>query len=174
LEFSRKGRRADGSETEVGFSIAFARYPASQHAAFITCRQTRPENFWAPELQRHANGAKAIGSVVMVAENPTDHHIFLEAFSGARDVRASSLGLRIATRRGEILAIDPRGFSDMFEVEPPRDEGLRLAALVIRVADLSAAGKLLEKNGVRHRLHRERLVVDPQSARGATIALEQL
>src|ERR1700674_317905 len=96
LEFSRKAVRADGSETEVGFSIAFARDPASPDVAFFTCRQKAPENFWSAELQRHANGAQAIAAAVFVAENPTDHHIFLETFSGSRDVRATSLGRRVA------------------------------------------------------------------------------
>jgi catechol 2,3-dioxygenase-like lactoylglutathione lyase family enzyme len=172
LVFSRKAVRADGSETEVGFSIAFARDPASLDVAFFTCRQKAPENFWSAELQRHENGAQAIAATVFVAENPTDHHVFLETFSGSRDVRATSLGLRVATPRGVILALDGRGFEDSLGLPPPPDVGLRLAALVFRVAHLAATKALFDKNGVAHREHRERLVVGPEIAHGAALVFE--
>jgi hypothetical protein len=173
LMFSRQAVRADGSETEVGFSIAFARDPASPNVAFFTCKQKAPENFWSAELQRHANGAQAIAAAVFVAENPTDHHIFLETFSGSRDVRATSLGLRVATPRGVILALDGRGFEDSLGLSPPPDVGLRLAALVFRVADPAATKALFERNGISHREHRERLVVRPEIAHGAALVFER-
>jgi catechol 2,3-dioxygenase-like lactoylglutathione lyase family enzyme len=173
LEFSRQGVRPDGSATEVGFSIAFARDPASPDVAFFTCRQTAPENFWSPQLQRHANGARAIAAAVFVAENPTDHHVFLEALSGSRDVRATSLGLTLATPRGAILAFDRRGLEDAFGLEPPQDAGLRLAALVFRVGDLAATKALLESNSVACREHRDRLVVGPETAHGAALVFER-
>jgi catechol 2,3-dioxygenase-like lactoylglutathione lyase family enzyme len=172
MEFARKGKRADGSEAEVAFSLAFARDPASPHAGFFTCLQRTPENIWFPELQRHRNGAKNISAAVLVADNPTDHHIFLEAFSGARDVRATSLGLRIETPQSEILVYDPRAFSDAFGSAAPKEEGLRLMALVFAVADLGATRKWLETAGLRPRVLHERLVVGPDEAMGAAIAFE--
>jgi hypothetical protein len=173
LNFSRKAKRADGSDTEVGFSIAFARDPVSPRAAFFTCKQTHPENFWSPELQRHANGAQAIAACALTAENPTDHHIFLEALVGVRDVRASSLGLRLSTPRGEVLAYDPRGFYDAYGVEPPGERGLRVGALAFTIDDLAGTQALLVRNGVEHSMHRERLVVGPRQMFGATIVFEQ-
>jgi hypothetical protein len=173
LVFSRKAVRADGSETEVGFSIAFARDPASPDVAFFTCKQKAPENFWSPALQRHRNGAQAIAAAVFVAENPSDHHVFLETFSGSRDVRATSLGLRVATPRGAILALDRRGFEDSLGLPPSPDVGLRLAALVFRVADLIATQALLQDNDIPFREHRERLVIGPETAHGAALVFER-
>ena len=172
MDFARKGKRADGSEAEVAFLLAFARDPASPHAGFFTCLQKTPENIWFPELQQHRNGAKSISAAVLVADNPTDHHIFLEAFSGARDVRATSLGLRIETPQGEILVYDPRAFSDAFASSAPKEEGLRLAALVFGVADLGATRTWLETVGMRPRTLHDRLVVGPDEAMGAVIAFE--
>ena len=172
LNFSRKGKRADGSETEVGFSIAFARDPVSPHAGFFTCKQTHPENFWSADLQRHENGAQSIGACVLVAENPTDHHIFLEALIGVRDVRATSLGLHVSTPRGDVLALDPRAFRDSYGVEPPIDSGLRLAALSFVVTDVGPVRALLQRSAVAHSLHRDKLVVGPNAAHGATIVFE--
>jgi catechol 2,3-dioxygenase-like lactoylglutathione lyase family enzyme len=172
MDFARKGKRADGSEAEAAFSLAFARDPASPHAGFFTCLQKTPENIWFPELQRHRNGAKGISAAVLVADNPTDHHIFLEAFSGAREVWATSLGLRIETPQGEILVYDPRALSDAFGSAAPKEEGLRLMALVFTVADLAATGKWLETAGLRPRALHDRLVVGPDDAQGAVIAFE--
>ena len=170
LEFSRKGKRADGAEVEVGFKIVFARYPAAPHALFFTCMQTAPESFWSAELQRHPNGARQIAAAVLVAENPTDHHIFLEALTGVRDIRATSLGLTIRTPRGTIQVMDPRAFEQAFGIDAPKDAGLRLAALVFSVADLKATRALLLKNGMPARERAGRLVVAPEAAFGATIA----
>lgn len=170
LEFSRQGKRADGTETEVGFKIAFARYPAAAHALFFTCMQTAPENFWSAELQRHPNGARQIAAAVLVAENPTDHHIFLEALTGVRDIRATSLGLTIQTPRGAIQVMDPRSFKQAFGADAPKDAGLRLAALVFSVADLKTTQGLLERNGVPAREQMGRLVVGPEAAFGVMIA----
>jgi catechol 2,3-dioxygenase-like lactoylglutathione lyase family enzyme len=172
LNFSRAGKRADGSDTEVGFSIAFARDPDSPHTAFFTCLQKRPENFWSPDLQRHENGARAIAACALVAENPSDHHVFLETFTGMRAPRPSSLGLRFETPRGVVLALDPRGFADMFGREAPHGPGLRIAALSFAVGDLAEAGSLLERNAIAVRRHREKLVIGPDAAFGAVLAFE--
>jgi len=173
LEFSRRGKRADGSDTEVGFKIAFARDPASKHAAFFTCLQTHPENFWSADLQRHPNGARAIAAAVLVAENPTDHHIFLEALTGVRAPHASSLGLTFSTPRGALQVYEPRGFRDVFGIKAPRDSGLRLAALVFQVAELGKTRELLGANGIDAREHAGRLVIGPQAARGAVVAFSR-
>jgi catechol 2,3-dioxygenase-like lactoylglutathione lyase family enzyme len=172
MDFVRKGRCVDGSEVEVGFSLAFARDPKSPHAGFFTCLHKTPGGIWSPDLQRHKNGAKGITGAVLVAENPSDHHIFLEAFSGARDLHATSLGLRIETPQGEILVYDSRAFKDSFGAEPPRDEGMRLAAIIFRVQNLAAARMLLRANGFNTRELHNRLIVGPEVSMGAVIALE--
>jgi catechol 2,3-dioxygenase-like lactoylglutathione lyase family enzyme len=173
LQFARKGRRADGTETEVGFKIAFGRDPTSPHAAFFTCLQTNPESFWAEELQRHANGARAVAAVVLVAQNPTDHHIFLEAFSGARAPHASSLGLTVATPRGLIQVYEPRAFQDVFGLDAPQGDGLRIAALVFAVDDPAKVRALAARNGIATSEHAARLVVGPRAAHGAVLAFSR-
>ena len=169
LQFSRQGKRADGAEVEVGFKIAFARYPAAAHALFFTCLQTAPESFWSAELQRHPNGARQVEAAVLVAENPTDYHIFLEALIGVRDIRATSMGLTIPTPRGTIQVMDPRAFKQAFGADAPKANGLRLAALVLTVADVAVTRALLQKNGVPAREQSGRLVVGPEKAFGAVL-----
>jgi hypothetical protein len=172
FHFSRKNTRPDGSEMEVGFDIAFADDPASPRSLFFTCKQTHPENFWSPKMQRHANGARRISVAALVAENPSDHHIFLQTLVGVRDVQATSRGLVIATERGKILVLDPRSFRDTFGVEAPRDQGLRLGALVFSVADLAGTAAALKRGRIEPGSLHGRLVVSGQAARGAVLAFE--
>lgn len=172
LNFSRQGKRPDGSDTEVGFSIAFARDPASLHTAFFTCKQTHPQNFWSTEMQRHANGAREVSACALVAENPSDHHVFLEALIGVRDVHASSLGLAIRTPRGVLLALDRRGFHDTYGAQAPMDVGLRIGALVFKVESLAIVEATLARSGISARLYREKLVVSGSGAFGAVLVFE--
>jgi catechol 2,3-dioxygenase-like lactoylglutathione lyase family enzyme len=168
MDFSRKALRPDGRETEVSFSLAFARDPQSRHAGFFTCLQKTRSEIWFPELQRHQNGATGIDAVVFVAENPTDHYVFFQAFAGVRDLQASSLGLRIETRRGDILVYDPRAFRDAFGADAPQDEGLRFAAVILRAADPAAVRSLWRSRGLETRDLHERVVT---GAMGAVIAV---
>ena len=172
MSFSRKAVLPDLTETEVSFSLAFARDPASAHAGFFTCKHGTPERIWFPELQRHPNNAEGISAAVFAADNPTDHHIFFEAFTGARDIRATSLGLTIETPQGDILVYDRRGFLDAFGAEAPLDRGLRFGAMVLHVPDLKAVRKRLKAKGMHPRDMHGRLVVGPKESMGAVIAFE--
>ena len=158
------------SAVKVAFSLAFARDKAGTEAGFATCQQHFPENFWNPAFQQHANTASAIGAVVVVAENPSDHHIFLSAFSGVRDLHATSSGVTAATPRGDIKMMDPSAFRGHFGTEPPDiSRGARLAALQFRVRDRAALTAALGTGGIAFASHMERIVVRPEQAMGATI-----
>src|SRR5262252_5612456 len=149
FRFEREGRTPDGRAVKLGFSLAFARDALAPDTCFFTCQQHYPENFWNPAFQAHRNGASAIGAIVLVAENPSDHHIFLSAFSGVRDLHATSAGVTVETPRGAIQAMDPAGFRLHYGIEPPDvSAGARLAAAKFIVRDLTAFRALLGKAGI--------------------------
>jgi catechol 2,3-dioxygenase-like lactoylglutathione lyase family enzyme len=171
FHFEREGRTPDGRSVRLGFSLAYARDPLAPGTGFFTCQQHYPENFWNPAFQAHANGASAIGAVVLVAENPSDHHIFLSAFSGVRDLHATSAGVTVETPRGAIQAMDPAGFRMHYAVEPPEvSAGARFAAAKFIVRDLAATRTLLDKAGIAAAEHMGTIVVGPDAAMGATLA----
>jgi catechol 2,3-dioxygenase-like lactoylglutathione lyase family enzyme len=170
LQFEREGTRADGSKLKVGFSLAFARDTGAPAIGFATCRQHHPENFWNPSLQQHANGACAIAGAVIVAENPSDHHIFLSAFTGERELNATSSGITARTPRGELQIMDAAAFHSHFGVPPPDiAAGARLAALRIAVKDRKGLIATLDAGAVPHILHMGHVVVAPPAAMGATL-----
>ena len=169
FDFEREGKRPDGSTVKVAFSLAFAQDKAAPDTGFFTCQQHYPENFWNPAFQRHTNGVTGVTGVVFVAENPSDHHIFLKAFAGVSDLKSTSSGIAIETPRGEIQVMDPAAYRLHFAVEPPdTSRGMRLAAMRFATRDIGVArGKLA---GAIERM--DKLIVAPHAAHGATLVFE--
>ena len=176
FHFERVGARPrDGAsgEVKVAFSLAFARDPAAADAGFFACQHHHPENFWSPAVQVHANTVEAAAGVDLAAENPSDHHIFLSAFTGERELLATSTGIRIATPRGEIRVMEPAAFRMYYGIAPPTlSRGARIAALRFAVRDFSAAITALKAGSVDAQVRMGRIVVAPHSAMGATLVFE--
>ena len=173
IRFEREGRRPDGSPVTVAFSLAFARDPLAPDIGFAVCEQHYPENFWNPAFQQHANGVTDVAGIVMVADNPSDHHIFLSAFTGERDLQSTSASIAVTTPRGEIQVLTPASYADHFNVAAPNiDQGARLAALRLTCPDLSAVEASLSANGIEAKHHMGRLIVLPDAVCGATIVFE--
>jgi hypothetical protein len=171
LRFEREGKRPDGTPVKVGFSLAFARDAKAPAIGFAVCKQHFPENFWNPSFQQHANTAVGIDGVVLVAENPTDHHIFLSAFTGVRDLQATSSGVTASTPRGDVKVMDPAAFRSHFGTEPPDiAQGPRFAALQFRVRDPAALAAALTAGGVNSSSRMGSTIVAPEVAMGATLA----
>jgi hypothetical protein len=173
LRFERDGTRPDGSPMKVAFSLAFARDALAPAHNFAVCQQHYPENFWNPAWQRHPNGVAGVGGVVMVADNPSDHHIFLSAFAGERELQSTSAGITVATPRGDIQVITPAAFADHFGIAAPDvSEGARLAALRLVSSDMKAVEASLSSGGFSPIRRMNRLVVPPDQAFGAALVFE--
>jgi catechol 2,3-dioxygenase-like lactoylglutathione lyase family enzyme len=171
LRFEREGKRPDGTPVKVGFSLAFARDAKAPAIGFAACQQHFPENFWNPSFQQHANTATGIEGVVLVAENPTDHHIFLSALTGVRDLQATSSGVTASTPRGDVKVMDPAAFRSHFGTEPPDiSQGPRLSALQFCVRDPAALAAALSAGGIAFSSRMGSTIVAPEVAMGATLA----
>ncbi len=131
FSFERQGRRPDGTETHVAFTLAFAN--AAPDAAFFVCQQHYPENFWNPAFQTHENGATNITAVTLALPNPAGHGAFFAAFTG--DPRAALAGGRIELAGGE------RTTFSAFTVAVPD--------LAAQAARFAAAGIEFDRHGGR-------------------------
>jgi hypothetical protein len=173
FDFAREGTRPDGTPVKLAFSLVFARDPGSLSPGFAACQHHFPENFWDPAFQVHGNGAKTVPGVAMVADNPSDHHIFLKAFAGLDDLHSSSIGVRARTENGDIEIMEPVAFFDQFGLSADVDgEGMALNGLRLEVADIAQTEALLGQNGIGSQRHVGRLVVPPHAAHGATLIFE--
>jgi hypothetical protein len=109
----------------------------------------------------------------MVADNPSDHHVFLLAFVGERELLATSSGIIMKTPRGDIQVMDPTAFRSHFGVEPPNVvAGARIAALRLVVKDPATTRELIGKARFAIVEPLGRIVVPPQDAIGAAIVFE--
>ncbi len=169
LPFSRVATLPGGEQATVGFSLAFARDPLSPRTGFALCQQHNPAAFWKPDYQTHANGAVGVNGVVLVADNPTDHHVFLSAWSGVRELHATSAGLTVRTPRGDVDILTPVAMRDRFGIDRTvAGEEASLVALRLGVKDLTQTERLLSATQEIAK-HRDALVV---SASGATLIFE--
>jgi hypothetical protein len=173
VRFEREGKRPDGTSVRVAFSLAFAR-DAKAEAGFAVCQQHFPESFWNAAFQSHPNGASGVAGVVMVAENPSDHHVFLSAFTGERELLATSNGISVKTPRGTIEVMTPEAYASHFGVAPPSiGEGARLAALILAVRDSARLAAILADAKVERVNRMGRIIVGPDTMMGAAIVFEQ-
>jgi hypothetical protein len=177
FDFSREGKRPDGKVIKLAFSLAFAQDAASPEVGFAACQHHFPENFWNPAFQIHANGAKTMPGVALVADNPTDHHIFLKSFTGLRDLHSNSLGIKAVTENGDVEIMEAVAFRDRSGVAITADgAGMTLNALRFAVADIATVEALHREGEIASYRQpcgdNSRLVVTPELAFGATLIFE--
>jgi len=171
MSFEREAKRPDGTPVKVGFSLAFARDAKAPEIGFATCQQHYPENFWNPAFQQHPNSASGIAGAVLVAENPADHHIFLSAFTGVRDLHATSGAVSARTPRGTVTIMDAAAFRAHFGVTPPDvSRGARLVAIQFAVRDKAALQATLRVGKIAGFSQMDHIVVAPEIAMGAALA----
>jgi catechol 2,3-dioxygenase-like lactoylglutathione lyase family enzyme len=168
FDFGRMGKRPDGSEAELAFSLSFLREPDSSDVMTFVCQHKRPENFWFKELQAHRNGASRVSCAVFTSESPTDHQYFLQAWTGVRDPRSTSLGVTAETERGNVQITEPRPFEDAFGAKPPVSKGLRFSAVAF-AGDSEKIRDAVSKGGIAAQERNGRLVIH---AHGAVLAFE--
>ncbi len=166
FDFARKGRRPDGREVEVAFSLAFAASPALSETGFFVCQQRFPENFWSRAAQVHPNGALAVTGLTLVHEWPEAVGGFLSTFLDASPHPLGE-GLVFAIDGGAVECLTPAGFADRYGEAPG---GSGLAAARIAVADLAACGRLLTGNRVPNRRHDGMTIVDATANMGLLLA----
>jgi hypothetical protein len=174
FDFAREGKGPDGTDVKLAFSLAFASDAKSSNVGFAVCQHHYPENFWNPAFQTHANGARRMRGVALVADNPADHHIFIKAFTGVSDLHSTSVGVTARTANGDIEIMEPASYRDQFGVSVDvNGEGMTLNALRIEVVDIAQTETLLRQAGIAPRHHVGRLIVPPELAFGATLIFER-
>ena len=154
FHFERQATLPDGSTRKVAFSLAFAIAETAPEAALFTCHQHAPELFWRPAYQRHANGARRLVEVAMVADDPNATAAMFAAVQGAGAVRAGDDGgLRVATARGEVRVMDRAGLAARYGETPAADTptGPHFAAFRVAVADLDGIAPMLRAAGATPR-----------------------
>lgn len=177
FDFERKATLPDGSTVTVGFSLSFVHRPECPDAAFFVCQQHAPEYFWKPHFQKHRNGARAIGEVVLIADNTGELQFLFEGLQQPGSVALEDGILRAETARGWLSAMTPEAYQDWFGpaslagVDVPN--GPHLAAFRVLVDDLAETERLLAEVGIAAHWGKAGLVVPAPTLFGTTLAFVQ-
>ena len=172
FQFERSGRRPDGSETKVAFTLAFASAENSPKAGFFVCQHHFPENFWNPEFQRHANGAIQIGSVALAAPAPERLRTFLTAFTGVQPASPDEDDLSFRLGESHIDVLTPDDAAEIYgSVEAELDQP-SFVAFSARVEDIHVQAKALDLADIPYQHIGSRLIVPASAAFGVAIAFE--
>ena len=171
FEFSRQAKLPDGSSKTVAFSLAFVTEPRMPDAAFFTCQQHAPEFFWKPEYQRHANGARAVVEVVMLAHDPGGFAEFFGKLVEPGAVSGSAGVLTVALGKGMLSLLDATRLAQRFPGIRLRDvlRKPHFAGYAIAVDDLGLVEAMLERNDVSHARSGDRLQISAEHGFGAVI-----
>ncbi len=172
FHFERSGRRPDGSETKVAFTLAFASDEGAPRAGFFVCQQHFPENFWNPEFQRHDNKAIRISAVALAAPNPAGYRAFLTAFTGTEPTSPDrdDLSFRLGDSHLDVLTQDDA--AEIYaSIEAELDQP-SFVAFGVRVDDINRQAKWLDSAEVPYQHIGSRLIVPASAAFGVAISFE--
>lgn len=159
--FERKGRKPDGSETQVAFTLAFAMDPEIPEASFFRCQQHFPENFWNPDFQIHSNTATGIRTVTLAVAKPSEHAAFLRDFTDADGTTDAQGSLHYALDKNGKLCVDAsRDVSGFTSFE-------------VAVSNLARTEEHLRQNSVTAERRNDALVVSAAEAFGVDIIFSQ-
>jgi hypothetical protein len=172
FHFERAGRRPDGSETNVAFTLAFASAEHSPKAGFFVCQHHYPENFWNPDFQRHENKATQISSVTLAAPDLDRLRAFLTAFSGVQPASPDGDDLSFQLGESRIDVLTPDDAAEIYgSIEAELDQP-SFVAFSVRVDDIQRQARWLDSADIPYQHIGSRLIVPASAAFGVAIAFE--
>ena len=153
LDFGRPVRLPDGAATEARFRVF--QWPPDEAPAglrIFACQHVTPQAVWIPALQAHANTARRIRRVEVLAAEPrvSARHLARLIDGSAEQAPDGSWQVPTGPGRGTFVFVDPAGVAR-------RHPGLALdhlpaeggVGLTLEVADLDAAATCVGAVGRR-------------------------
>lgn len=172
MDFGRDAVLPDGRTVRVGFSLAFVTHPAMPEATFFCCQQRHPpELFWKEEFQQHANEARRLVEVVMVAPDPVAvaAHV-AQVLDGPQ--AAVDGGMAVGTAQDLITVLSPQTLAARYPELAGIDAATpRFVAYRLVLDDAEPARRVLQRNGVAFRSTPGGLVVAPAQTFGVAVEL---
>jgi hypothetical protein len=173
LEFSRPFVDAAGRRDTATFRLAFA---ADRHAPdvfFFSCQRLNTPVVDRTALQRHGNGATRTCKVLLSAEQPLVHAGVLAEITGRTRPVGGHDQIELAATNAAIVVLTPTGLRRDFGIDAASNRSLRLAGLVLGVADLSLTENLLRTNAIAFEQRNRSLIVRPAPGQGTTFIFEE-
>lgn len=133
---------------EARFRIVQFPADASPGCRMFACQHYSRELVWRPEYQAHANGAREIAALAVIAEDPASAAASYARLLGAKPQPIAE-GLLVHTGSAPIAVASRWKLGHRLQGAglPPRPRPL-VAALFVRVADRARAAAVLRRNGI--------------------------
>ena len=135
----------------------------------FACQHKTRETVWIPELMRHANGAKRLRQVLLVAPEPAKEaaHLSRMIDREARSDADGAVAVPSGSDRADFVFLTKAQLSRRYPEVPLTTLAERGAAGLVIAADLTSAEKALGSAGVRSG---SGICVPPAAANGTLLA----
>lgn len=170
VDFSRTFRQGDGAEATLSFRLAFARLLPGFAASLFFCEARHSVTPDRSALARHANGAKGLERIVVVGTVDEETRRLLETIAGSTLTSDGSGGATLALANVDLEFLTPSLAQARYGVAAV-DDRLRLAGMVLSVADIEQARAALAPDVITERP--ERIVATLGPASTPFIAFEE-
>ena len=170
VDFSRTFRQGDGAEATLSFRLAFACLLPGFVASLFFCEARHSVAPDRSALARHANGAKGLERIVVVGTVDEATRRLLETLAGSTLTSDGSGGATLALANVDLEFLTPSLAQARYGVAAV-DDRLRLAGMVLAVADIEQARAALAPDVITERP--ERIVATLGPASTPFIAFEE-
>ena len=170
-DFERPVTMPDGTLSAAKFRTF--QWPVAEAPAgmrIFACQHKTRETVWIRELMQHANGAKRLGQVLLVAPEPAKEAAHLARLIGGstRTEADAAIAVPSGDDRADFVFMNRDQLGRRYPGVPLAGLPERGAAGLVIAADLGKAEKALGASGVRIG---QSLCVPPASANGTLLAL---
>jgi len=169
-DFERPVTMPDGSLSAAKFRTF--QWPVAEAPAgmrIFACQHKTRETVWIPELMKHANGAKRLRQLLLVAGEPAKEAAHLSKLidRGTRTESDGAVAVPSGADRADFIFMTADQLAKRYPGVPLAGLPERGAVGLVIAADLGAAEKALGSSGVRSG---QAICVPPASANGTLLA----
>jgi hypothetical protein len=173
LQFSRQMKLPDGSEITASFKLAFAADLRAPDFHGITCQRINMPAADRSALEKHANGVVGIKSVILTEAHPADFEDFLKTLVGQQSVSGSTSRMTLGSANADVEVLDADAAREAFGLEVARERGLRGAAVVFKVEDITVTENHLGASGIAFTKHNRMTLVSHAAGQGVLFAFSE-
>lgn len=169
-DFGRPVDLPDGTKSEARFRTFL--WPVDQRPGgmrIFACQHLTPEAVWIPELQKHANTARRIVEIDLLADDPEVSAAFLaKLIDGAVEREAEDVfRLWPGFGKGDIVMLGRKAAEARFPAAALQGfKGEGALAIVLEAADLGAAARVIGARGI---VETDRVIVPCGEANGVVV-----
>lgn len=170
VHLRRDVEAADGSETEVQFSVIRAAFDAIPEGRIQVITHHTPEHMWQDRYISYANGITGLVGATVCVENPSTSAKSFEKIAGRTATSIDAGEVHLMCDRGGIRLVTPKRLSEIApNVVPP---SLPYTAFIEFVADdLDVSRKYFASVGISTTENDGVLLIDPKDSLGTGLMI---